>query len=375
MHDAWSHERLFGSLHWHVPTICGIIQASRLGSSRISRRLTPNRPRTTECVSQAGWYNLLNLCWVCVWIAEFRVDTDIDGLSAACESAPGTVERGKVCLEVSSKVTPELNVLEAINTSGEGGSDADRTSNEEQGLQPEYSCLTMLQSQSHNYPVGPANAYQKGPAGEPEELSAISPASWSRSGPRTTRFTSTSGTGPSITSSFCPIAGPEPESERILQRSSEFPFAQTSRMGPIDFKGHWNYLQRTPDGPGPWRVIDKISQRWVKNNRDPENIWYAPTLPRSFLRSSAHIRGCERPCWWSQWSSCDCESDSQILECAQGAPLDSFNSSDLSRRDLIVIKSSKSTWATSRWTQEADPTGDDLPHKKLFGEAEERAGG
>ena len=35
-------------------------------------------------------------------------------------------------------------------------------------------------------------------------------------------------------------------------------------------------LQRAPDRP--WRLIYRIDQRWVKNNRDPENIWYEVTL-------------------------------------------------------------------------------------------------
>jgi hypothetical protein len=35
-------------------------------------------------------------------------------------------------------------------------------------------------------------------------------------------------------------------------------------------------LQRAPDRP--WRLIYRIDQRWVKNNRDPENIWYKVTL-------------------------------------------------------------------------------------------------
>jgi len=35
-------------------------------------------------------------------------------------------------------------------------------------------------------------------------------------------------------------------------------------------------LQRAPDRP--WRLIYRIDQRWVKNNREPENIWYEVTL-------------------------------------------------------------------------------------------------
>jgi hypothetical protein len=35
-------------------------------------------------------------------------------------------------------------------------------------------------------------------------------------------------------------------------------------------------LQRAPDRP--WRLIYRIDQRRVKNNRDPENIWYEVTL-------------------------------------------------------------------------------------------------
>jgi hypothetical protein len=35
-------------------------------------------------------------------------------------------------------------------------------------------------------------------------------------------------------------------------------------------------LQKAHDRP--WRLIYRIDQRWVKNNRDPENIWYEVTL-------------------------------------------------------------------------------------------------
>jgi len=69
-----------------------------------------------------------------IWSAEFRVCVDIDGLSPACEMEPGAVEREQVCLEVSSKVTPELNILEAINTGGEEAGDADGASGDVEWL-------------------------------------------------------------------------------------------------------------------------------------------------------------------------------------------------------------------------------------------------
>jgi len=66
----------------------------------------------------------LNPYFGCVWSVEFRVYVDIDGFSPACETEPGTAKCKKICLEISSEVVAEWDVIEAINTAVESGGDA-----------------------------------------------------------------------------------------------------------------------------------------------------------------------------------------------------------------------------------------------------------
>ena len=101
-----------------------------MGPKKADRR--GSRDEKEDNKAESGPHDLTRLG--SIWSAEFRVRIDIDGLSPACETEPGAVEREQVCLEVSSKVTPELNILEAINTGGEEAGDADGASDDAEWL-------------------------------------------------------------------------------------------------------------------------------------------------------------------------------------------------------------------------------------------------
>ena len=54
----------------------------------------------------------------------------------------------------------------------------------------------------------------------------------------------------------------------------------------LTFKDIDLVMKRHPGGG--WTLIYKIDQRWVKNNRDPENIWYEFLLSPSLRSAIGH---------------------------------------------------------------------------------------
>lgn len=76
----------------------------------------------------------LDLSCGSVRFTQSGIIVDVNRLSSACKTEPCAANGEQIRLEISPEVTTKLDVLEGINTGGEGRGDSNGASNHAKGL-------------------------------------------------------------------------------------------------------------------------------------------------------------------------------------------------------------------------------------------------